>query len=57
MRKLDDQLRRHEAITALFTKEEKQQIVKAALKRGLAPSLLVRRAALEVAEIKEGCAA
>lgn len=48
--KLDDNARRHEAITALFTKEEKQRVVKAALARGIAPGILVRNAALQLAD-------
>ena len=56
MRKLDDERRRKEAITALFTKDEKQQVVKAALNQGLSPSILVRRAALGAAMSKESAA-
>jgi hypothetical protein len=44
--KMDEEVRRQQAITALFTREEKQKIVKAALSHGIAPSILVRRAAL-----------
>lgn len=48
--KLDDNTRRQEAITALFTKEEKERIVKAARERGIPPGILVRNAALDVAD-------
>jgi hypothetical protein len=50
MRKLNEDYRRKEQITALFTKDEKQKIVKAALAKGIAPSLLVRNAALNLCQ-------
>lgn len=50
--KLDDNRRRQEAITALFTKDEKQRICDVALLQGVPPGILVRRAALAVAEQK-----
>lgn len=51
--KLDDQMRRQEFITACFTKDEKDQIIKAALSRGIPPSILVRKAALDVVAKRE----
>jgi hypothetical protein len=48
--------RRDEQITALFTKHEKDMVIKAALARGIAPGLLVRNAALNIALSRESAA-
>lgn len=47
--KLDDNHRRQEAITSLFTKDEKELIIKAALAKGIPPGILVRHGALREA--------
>lgn len=55
--KLDDSARRTELISACFTREEKDRIIKAAMARGIAPGILVRNAALAQAPAKETSAA
>ena len=52
MRKLGD-AKRSEIIAGWFTNEEKERGIRAALDRGLAPSQLVRQAALNLLSDKE----